>query len=48
MIGWTTGGRALAIIVTVNGPAETLRAITGWDATAGDVTRYLGKRRIRT
>jgi uncharacterized DUF497 family protein len=47
IIGWTDGGRALTIIIRVNTATETLRAVTGWDATAADATRYLQRRRDR-
>lgn len=47
MLGWTDGGRALTIILVVIEAAKTpgmLRAFTGWDATAGERTRYLRNR----
>lgn len=40
-VGYTHGGSALTIIVSVNGDTGMLRIITGWPATQGDVTRYL-------
>ena len=40
MVGRTDGGRALTIVVRVNANSETIRAITGWDSTSGDRTRY--------
>lgn len=50
MVGWTDGGRALTIIVAAGESRETpgmLRAFTGWDATAGEFTRYLNRRAQR-
>jgi len=50
MVGWTDGGRALAIIVELIEPDGTpamLRASTGWGATTADFTRYLSRRRRR-
>ena len=40
MIGRTDGGRALTIIVRVELSTETIRAITGWESTRGERTRY--------
>ena len=45
MVGWTDAGRALTIIVRTRPETASLYLITGWDATAGDRTRYLRKRR---
>ncbi len=45
MVGWTDAGRALTIIVRTRPETASLYPITGWDATAGDHTRYLRKRR---
>lgn len=43
MVGLTGGGRQLTIVVAVYVESRTLRAITGWDCTPGEVTRYLSK-----
>ncbi len=43
MIGATDGGRRVTIIVRYDAERRLLRPITGWDATAGDQTRYFGK-----
>lgn len=45
MIGWTTGGRALSIIVNVRDKTATLRVITGYDAPPPDVARHLSNYR---
>ena len=47
MVGWTDGGRALTIIVNMHDDENVLGVITGYDATASDVTRYLKKQRRR-
>jgi hypothetical protein len=39
MHGRTNGGRLLTIVCLLNG--TTLRAVTGWDMTTGERTRYL-------
>ena len=41
MIGRTDGGRALSIVVSYYPERGVIRAITGWDATAGERKRYL-------
>lgn len=41
MLGLTDGGRALSIVVKYYRDRRMNRAITGWDATAGERTRYL-------
>lgn len=41
MIGLTDGGRALSIVVKYHQDLRLNRAITGWDATPGERTRYL-------
>lgn len=41
MLGRTDGGRALTIVVQLRVHARLLRAITGWDTTAGEHSRYL-------
>ncbi len=44
MIGYTRGGRALTIILTLTDAGRTIRVITGWDATPAERTKYLNKR----
>ncbi len=46
MVGYTRGGRPLAVVVTMRDAA--IRPITGWDATPGEKTKYLTKRRRST
>jgi len=41
MVGRTRAGRSLTVVVTLDARRAVLRPITGWDATAGEVTRYL-------
>jgi uncharacterized DUF497 family protein len=41
MVGYTPAGRALTVVVVCNEARRTLRAVTGWDATPGETTRYL-------
>jgi uncharacterized DUF497 family protein len=43
MVGYTNGGRALTLVVTLRKETRELRVITGWDCTAGECTRYLRK-----
>jgi uncharacterized DUF497 family protein len=45
MVGWDDDGRTCTIIVNVREDQATLHVVTGYTATAGDVTRYLSKRR---
>ncbi len=45
MVGWTNEGRTLTIIINVRDEVAALDVVTGYDATSGDVTRYLSKRR---
>jgi len=45
MVGRTLGGRLLAISVQVRADDATLRAITGWEATAGQRKQYFAKGR---
>lgn len=40
MMGRTNAGRRLTIALSVNDRTRYLRAITGWDATTGEKTRY--------
>lgn len=40
MMGRTAGGRRLSIVVYYEPRLGRLRPITGWDATAGERTRY--------
>jgi hypothetical protein len=40
MLGTTDDGRRLAIVVRFSTDRGTLRPITGWDATAGERSRY--------
>jgi uncharacterized DUF497 family protein len=47
MVGRTDSGRALTVIIRLQVAAGSLRAITGWDATKGEHTRYLEKMRGR-
>jgi hypothetical protein len=42
MLGRTDGGRQLAIVLRFYPDRGTLRPITGWDATAGERSKYLG------
>ena len=41
MIGRTFGGRVLTIVIALDGEGRSARAITGWDSTRGEQTRYL-------
>jgi len=41
MVGRTRAGRSLTVVVTLDARRAVLRPITGWHATAGEVTRYL-------
>lgn len=41
MLGPTFGGRLLTIVVRYNPDRRSNRAITGWDSTDGEKTRYL-------
>lgn len=41
MVGRTDGGRVLTIIVLTQPETHMLRAITGWDSTRGQRTRYV-------
>ncbi len=41
MLGRTDGGRQLAIVIRFYADRSMLRPITGWDATAGEQSRYL-------
>lgn len=45
MIGETSGGRTLTIVVTTNEVNRSIRPITGWPTTKGERTRYLGGKR---
>ncbi len=45
MIGETEGGRALTVIVRYLEDQRLLRAITGWDTTSGEHSRYAKGRR---
>jgi len=40
MMGLTTAGRRLSIVVRYDSGRRTLRPITGWDATDGERTKY--------
>lgn len=40
-VGYTNGGRALTVPVAYDEVRRVIRPITGWDATAGERTRYL-------
>lgn len=40
MIGRTHGGRRLTIVVRYYEDRRTIRPITGWDATKGEITEY--------
>lgn len=40
MIGRTRGGRRLTIIVRYYPERQTIRPITGWDSTRGEISRY--------
>jgi uncharacterized DUF497 family protein len=44
MIGYTNGGRPLTIVIACEEVFATIRAITGWDCTPGERTRFLKKR----
>ncbi len=39
MLGDTAGGRALTVAVLCVEPTRLLRPITGWESTAGELTR---------
>lgn len=39
-LGKTRGGRRLTIVVRYNEDRDSVRPVTGWDATAGERTRY--------
>ena len=41
MLGKTDGGRRLAIVIRFYIDRSMLRPITGWDATAGEQSKYL-------
>ncbi len=41
MIGYTNGGRVLTLILFWDEEKRSLRAITGWDSTKSERTRYL-------
>ncbi len=41
IIGRTDGGRPLAIIIRYDLVRRSLRPITGWRATSGEISRYL-------
>jgi uncharacterized DUF497 family protein len=41
MIGWTDAGRALTVVLQLKAQVQMMRAITGWDTTRGEQTRYL-------
>src|SRR5215203_7344399 len=45
MVGKTTGGRRLTIVVEVKAAKRLLRPITGWESTKGELSRYGGGRR---
>lgn len=45
MIGGTDGGRALTVVVRYLADQRLLRAVTGWDTTSGEHTRYAKGRR---
>lgn len=45
MVGVTTGGRLLTVVIRMKDDGDTLRAITGWDSATGERTQYLSKRR---
>lgn len=45
MVGRTYGGRALTVVVIFDEESLVARAITGWDSTAGEHSRYLRRRR---
>jgi hypothetical protein len=40
MIGVTNGGRRLTIVVRYDGESRTIRPITGWHPTEGELSRY--------
>lgn len=44
LVGRTRGGRALTIAIRTDDVFRTIRAITGWDTTRGEITRFLSKR----
>ena len=45
MLGDTDGGRAMTIGVVTDEARRLLRPITGWDSTAGELTRWRPGRR---
>lgn len=40
MMGRTDGGRRLTIVLRYDGEARSVRPITGWKSTDGEITRY--------
>jgi len=40
MFGRTNSGRELTVVVRIQPDMEIIRAITGWDSTRGERTRY--------
>lgn len=44
-VGYTNGGRAITLILTMDESRLALRPITGWDTTDGEKSKYLGKGR---
>ena len=40
MMGRSDGGRRLTIVVVCDEVRRTMRPITGWNSTAGELTRY--------
>jgi uncharacterized DUF497 family protein len=45
MLGDTTGGRSLSVAVVTLEVVQRLRPITGWNSTAGELTRWRPGRR---
>ncbi|MDQ2709187.1 MAG: hypothetical protein M3Z25_16835 [Actinomycetota bacterium] len=41
LVGETDGGRMLTVVVRYDSARRMLRAITGWECTAGERARYL-------
>jgi|SRR5712691_11515643 len=43
MMGRTNGGRKLTVVVRYESDGRSLRPITGWGSTDGEITRYFKK-----
>lgn len=43
MLGRTDAGRPLAVVVHLDETRLALRAVTGWNATKGEMSRYFNR-----